>query len=61
MTDYERAMFRLAVWSAITGWGTSGDPKAKDLADRLGTAWNWEERMKKADELAAWAIKAPPT
>jgi hypothetical protein len=58
MTDYELATFRLEVWKAIAGWGIGGDPKSKDILDKLVKTWDWQERMKRADELATWATRA---
>jgi hypothetical protein len=56
MTPFERAKIRLAAFQLLEGWGTAGDPKAKDLCDRLIVPWNLEQRMQRADELAEWAM-----
>jgi hypothetical protein len=57
MTDYELAMVRLKAWKYIDGWGVAGDPKATDIIDKLIKTWSWEERMRRAYELAAWAMR----
>jgi hypothetical protein len=54
MTDYEMATLRLEAWKAISGWGRR-NPNATDPIERLVDPWDWEERMRRADELATWA------
>ncbi len=60
VNDYERALIKLRAWEALTGWGVqlplSENPTLDERLDRV-RVWTFEERMKKADELAAWALR----
>jgi hypothetical protein len=56
MTPFERAKIRLEAFQLLDGWGTPGDPKAKDLCDRLIVPWDLKRRMQRAADLADWAM-----
>lgn len=48
-TEHEIAQVRLEAWKAISGWGITKDEKIE--------LWNWDERKKRARELADWALE----
>ena len=56
MTDYELATLRLETWKALAGWGMITNPEEPDLLNKDYKPWSWEERMRRADELASWAV-----
>jgi hypothetical protein len=58
MTPFERAKIRLEAFRLLDGWGYVDNPQAEKLIDRLPTPWNLTERMRRADELAEWAMLA---
>ncbi len=49
--DLEIARLRLDAWKVLDGWGVSDPTKGHRF-------WNWEERIKCANELLAWML--PP-
>lgn len=60
ITTFERARIRLEAFKLLEGWGTMENPQAEKLIDRLPTPWSLTERMKRAGELAEWAMAPSP-
>jgi hypothetical protein len=53
MTPFEKAQIKLRAWEALAGWGVKkGD-------DKFPEPWNWDQRLKHAEQLADWACEQP--